>query len=70
VILTILVTFIITTALYVALGAWGTRRVVRHLMANRDAVQAVTEHVLMPLLGHTPQEGEKTKPLPKDARLC
>jgi hypothetical protein len=66
---TALVTFIVTTSMYAALAVWGTTRVVRHLRANRGAVEAVTEHVLMPLLGHSPQETKKP-PVPEDARQC
>jgi hypothetical protein len=66
----ILVTFLLTTLLYVGLGVWGFMRVIRHLQANRAAVQAVTEHVLMPLLGRKSEPVEKRKSLPRDARLC
>jgi len=66
---TILVTFVLTTVLYAALGAWGIRRLTRHLQSNPEAVKAVTEHVFMPLLGRK-DEAEKKKPIPKDARLC
>jgi hypothetical protein len=65
----ILVTFVLTTVLYAGLGLWGLARVIRHLQTNRAAVQAVTEHVLMPLLGRKSEQVEKKKPLPRDARL-
>jgi hypothetical protein len=67
---TALVTFVLTTALYAGLGAWGLMRVIWHLQTDRAAVQAVIEHVLMPLLGRKPEHVEKKKPVPKDARLC
>jgi hypothetical protein len=66
----ILVTFVLTTVLYASLGVWGLMRVIRHLQTNRAAVQAVTEHVLMPLLGRTSEQVEKRKSMPSDARLC
>jgi hypothetical protein len=65
----ILMTFVLTTVLYVGLGVWGLMRVIRHLQTNRAAVQAVTEHVLMPLFGRKAEQAEKKKPLPRDARL-
>jgi hypothetical protein len=66
----ILVTFVLTTVLYAGLGVWGLMRVIGHLQTNRTAMQAVVEHVLMPLLGRKKDDAEKKKPLPRDARLC
>ena len=47
----IFVTFILTTALYGCLLFLACRRVARHLQGNQEAVKAVTEHVLVPVLG-------------------
>ena len=66
---TALLTFILTTVAYAGLGLWGLARVIRHLQTNRVAVQVVTEHVVMPLLGRKAEQAEKKKPLPRDARL-
>jgi hypothetical protein len=66
---TALVTFLLTSVLYAGLGVWGLMRVIRHLQTNRAAVQAVIEHVLMPLLGRTKDDAEKGKPLTQDASL-
>jgi hypothetical protein len=68
-VMTILVTFLLTSAMYAALVACGAVRVIRHLQTDRAGVQAVIDHVLMPLLGRTPEQVEKKKPAPKDARL-
>ena len=67
---TALATFVLTTLLYAGLGVWGLMRVIRHLQTNRAAVQAVIEHVLMPLLGRKSEQVEKTKSMPSDDRLC
>jgi hypothetical protein len=66
---TILVTFVLTTALYGGLAVWGLRRLIRHLQSNNDGVKAVTEHVLLPMLGRSPEDVEKKKPAVKDTRL-
>ncbi len=49
--LLIFLTFLLTTAGYGALLWWACRRISRHLRGNPEAVKAVTEHVLIPLLG-------------------
>jgi len=49
--LLIFVTFILTTVLYGCLLFLACRRVARHLQGNQEAVKAVTEHVLVPVLG-------------------
>jgi hypothetical protein len=47
----VLVTFIVTTAIY-AVGLWmALRRVAVHLKDNEAGSKAVTEHVLLPILG-------------------
>jgi hypothetical protein len=58
---TILVTFLVTTALYAAAGAWGTTRVIRHLQTDRAAVQAVIDHVVTPLLGRKADPAKKAE---------
>jgi hypothetical protein len=59
----ILVTFLVTTAIYVALLALVLRRVARHCQGNDTATRAVTEHVLLPILGRAPdQRAAEQKP--------
>lgn len=65
----ILLTFVVTTAMYAALLFLAFRRVARHLQSHPEAVKVVTEHVLVPLLGQRKNEPEKKKPLPREARL-
>jgi hypothetical protein len=43
-------TFILTTSVYAFILWVACRRVVSHLRGNPEAVQAVTEHVLLPML--------------------
>jgi hypothetical protein len=65
----ILVTFLVTTTIYVGLLALVLRRVARHCQGNDTATRAVTEHVLLPILGRAPEQkvteqkpsGQKTK---------
>jgi len=66
----VLLTFVATTGIYTGLLVLAFRRVARHLQGHPEAMQAVTEHVLLPLLGKKPLEAEKKKPVPRDARLC
>lgn len=47
----IVITFLLTTALWIGLLAFALRRVVRHMQQNPDAVKALSEHVLVPLFG-------------------
>ena len=47
----VLLTFMATTALHFVLLILAVRRVARHLQGNDAATKAVTEHVLLPLLG-------------------
>jgi hypothetical protein len=49
-------TFAMTTAGYGLLLWLAYRRISRHLQGNATAVQAVTDHVLLPLLGCAPAE--------------
>lgn len=58
--LLIILTFLLTTALYGTLLYLACRRLSRHLQGNPDGVKAVTDHVLIPLLGRRPDsEGEQ-----------
>lgn len=60
----IFLTFILTTALYACLVALALRRVAAHLRGNPEAVKAVTEHVLLPVLGRQAEQkpaADKTK---------
>jgi hypothetical protein len=66
----VLLTFVATTGIYSGLLVLAFRRVARHLQGHPEAMRAVTEHVLVPLLGKKRDEGEKKKPVPRDARLC
>jgi hypothetical protein len=52
----ILATFVVTTAIYVVLVALVLRRVARHCQGNETATRAVTEHVLLPVLGRAPEQ--------------
>lgn len=52
----IFLTFALTTALYGFLLWLAGRRVAKHLQGNAEAVKAVTEHVLLPILG---RQGEQ-----------
>lgn len=52
----IFLTFIVTTCLYGCFLFLACRRVARHLQGNQEAVKAVTEHVLLPMLG---RQGEQ-----------
>jgi hypothetical protein len=49
--LILLLTFLLTTALYGVLLWLVCCRVLRHLQGNAEAVKAVTDHVFIPLLG-------------------
>ena len=47
----VIVTFMLTTGLHGLLAWLAFRRVVKHLQGNDAATKAVTDHVLIPLLG-------------------
>lgn len=66
----ILLTFVATIGICAGLLILAAHRVARHLQGRPDAVQAVTEHVLLPLLGKNGDETDKKKPAPRDTRLC
>jgi len=71
--MTILVTFLVTSCAYGAVAWLAVRRVIRHLQGDPNAIQEVTEHVLVPLLGKSVEKKEDTdqkKPVVKNARLC
>jgi len=56
--LTVLLTYVLTTAIYGLLGLLAFRKIACHLQNNPEAVKAVTNHVLLPLLLR--QEDTKT----------
>ena len=60
----IFLTFLLTTAGYGILLWLACRRVSRHLQGNPEAVKAVTDHVLIPLLCRRPN-GENERPVDK-----
>jgi len=49
--LTVLLTYVLTTTAYSLLGWLAFRRIAQHLEGNPDGIKAVTTHVLLPLLG-------------------
>ncbi len=51
-----ILTFLITTAFYGFLLWLAVRRVSRHLQDNIEGVKAVTDHVIIPLLGRRPND--------------
>jgi len=48
---TVLLMFTLTTLLYGVCLWFAARRIARHLQGNGEGVKAVTDHVLVPLLG-------------------
>jgi hypothetical protein len=66
----VLLTFVVTTGVYAGLLVLAFRRVAWHLQGHPEAVKAVTEHVLLPLLGRKKDNLEKKKPLLRDGSLC
>jgi hypothetical protein len=66
----VLLTFVATTGLYTGLLLLAFRRVARHLQGCPEAVQAVTEHVLLPILGKQLNDADKKKLGTRDAWLC
>ena len=62
--LLIFLTFILTTCFYGCLLCLACRRITTHLQGNAEAVKAVTEHVLLPVLGRKTEQKpavQKTK---------
>lgn len=59
--LLIILTFLLTTAGHGVVLWLAIRRISRHLQGNPEAVKAVTEHVLIPLLGRRP-DNENERP--------
>jgi hypothetical protein len=47
----VLLTFVATTGLYAAVLIFALHRVALHLQSHPDAMRAVNEHILVPLLG-------------------
>jgi hypothetical protein len=66
----VLLTFVVTRVIYAGVLGLAFRRVALRLQGHPEAVKAVTEDVLLPLLGRTKNDAEKKKPVPRDARLC
>lgn len=58
----VFLTFLVTTALYGVLLWLACRRVSRHLQGNADAVKAVADHVLIPLLSRRPDDPGEPPP--------
>lgn len=61
----VFLTFLLTTALYGVLLGLAVRRVLRHLQGDEQGIRAVTQYVLLPLLGRQPEnesEPEADKP--------
>ena len=52
----VVMTFILTTGVYACLMWLAGRRVAHHLRGNPEAVKAVTEHVLLPMLGRQAEQ--------------
>jgi hypothetical protein len=55
----VLLTFVVTTVIYAALLALAFHRVARHMQGNPEGMRAVTEHVLVPLLGKQQNEPDE-----------
>jgi hypothetical protein len=67
--MTILLTFILTTAGWGALLALALRRVAMHLKDNPEGVEAISKHVLVPILGRRAEQPRKTEgPTPASGR--
>jgi hypothetical protein len=50
----IILTFLLTTALYGALVFFPARRLAVYLQAHPEAVHALSQHLLLPLFGRAP----------------
>ncbi len=48
---TVFITFILVTAIYLAVTGFLLYRVANHLRGNEEGTKAVVKHVLIPLLG-------------------
>jgi hypothetical protein len=59
----ILITFILTTALYAALFWLATRNLARHLQDNPEAIHALSKHLFVPLLGKRAKEDDLPGPV-------
>jgi hypothetical protein len=58
----IVLTFVLTTAVYGLLIWLGCRRVLRRVQGDEAAVKAITEFVLIPLLGRSPEDDDGETP--------
>jgi hypothetical protein len=73
--LEMLITFMLTTILYIAVSVWGARWFIHYLKTNPKAAQTVTD-VLAQKLGRKQEEDDqeedtdKKKPVRKDSLLC
>lgn len=65
----IFLTFILTTCLYGTLLFLACRRVAIHLQGNPEAVKALTEHLLLPVLGRQAEKKTDDEPDKEDAGL-
>jgi hypothetical protein len=51
ILVSVLATFVMTSAMYAAVLVIALRRVARHLRDNAEATKQVSEHVFVPLFG-------------------
>jgi hypothetical protein len=49
--MTLILTFLFTTVLWLGVLIFALRRVILHLKDNPEGCQAISEHVLVPLFG-------------------
>ena len=56
--MSILMTFVLTTALNVALVVYAFRKVTAYLQRNAEARDKVVEHVLIPIFGQKPDHAK------------
>lgn len=52
----VVLTFILTTGVYACLMWLACRWVAHHLRGNPEAIKAVTEHVLLPMVGRQAEQ--------------
>jgi hypothetical protein len=65
----ILLTFMLTTGVYAALLIWACLKIVRHLRYHPHGIQALADHVLLPVLtagGETPATAIDATPADRD----
>jgi hypothetical protein len=56
--MSILITFLLTTAAYGCLTVLGLKSLVRQFQARPDKLKTITNHLLIPLFGVQPVPGE------------